>query len=455
MLRLFGHCGDLSMTRGTRTQLGLGRPGAFLSEVWRIYGDTMGTQVLAAGLGVTTGLLLARLLGPQGRGELAAVTLWPLTITFLASLGLNRAAIFFSAQHRQDVSPVASTCLAVGGVQSLVVIAAGALIIPIVLRADGPVSVMLGLAFLACAPLILAPGLQASLLLGHLQTRPYNLCQIAAPACYTAGVVALFALHRATVRGVVGFQLEGYAVASVVAYRLVVRKLRPSWHWERSVSRKMLSYGLKVHAGEVVSRLNQRLDQLLISVILPSRELGLYVAAVAFADSLLIIPRGVGAVTLARGSGCDRAEARRAAKRSLLVTLLWIVPAGAALWFLVPVAIPRLLGAAFRSSVLPCRILILGACAAGVSTVLFEVVRSANRPQIPSWAELAGLAVTVALLLALLGPYGIVGAAIASSAAYTATLTFMVVYLIFKGASDRFDATALQPVGEGRASGHE
>jgi hypothetical protein len=39
-----------------------------------------GTSIVIAGLGVVSSIRLPRLLGPQGRGELAAVTLWPITL---------------------------------------------------------------------------------------------------------------------------------------------------------------------------------------------------------------------------------------------------------------------------------------------------------------------------------------------------------------------------------------
>ena len=58
----------------------------------------------------------------------------------------------------------------------------------------------------------------------------------------------------------------------------------------------------------------------------------------------------------------------------------------------------------------------------GLATVLFEAARGMNHPEIPAFAEGASLLVTAALLALLLKPYGIAGAALASSFAYTVTL---------------------------------
>jgi O-antigen/teichoic acid export membrane protein len=393
-------------------------------EVCTPYWDTLGTQVLTAGLGIISGLLLPRLLGPQGRGELAAVTLWPLALIFLGSLSLDRAAVFFSSKHRRDISPVASACIAIGTMQTLLVIIIGAVIIPITLRSHGPQTVKLGIFFLLSAPLVQASTLQGSLLLGNLETKSYNACRIIPPLLYALGVAILFSFGVPSIPTILVLQVIGIALAAFLASHILVRKLRPCWQWNFPLVKRMLKYGVKTHIGELTGFMNQRLDQLLISLFLPSSQLGIYVAAVAFTDGLLIIPRGVGTFTLAAGSNSDATEARHLAKRSLLLTTLWLVPAAIALWFLSPVIIPLLFGTRFSPSIAPCRILIFGTCASGLSTVLGEAARSVNRPEIPSYAELAGLVATITLLAALLKPYGPIGAAIASTVAYASTLAF-------------------------------
>jgi O-antigen/teichoic acid export membrane protein len=87
-----------------------------------------------------------------------------------------------------------------------------------------------------------------------------------------------------------------------------------------------------------------------------------------------------------------------------------------------PLIIPALFGAQFAAAVLPCRILIPGSCAMAGATVLFEAARGMNHPEIPAYGEAAGLALTAILLALLLKPYGIAGAALASTIAYTFTL---------------------------------
>ena len=45
-----------------------------------------------------TGALAARLLGPDGRGQLAAIQMWPNFLAAIANLGLPEALVYFSAR---------------------------------------------------------------------------------------------------------------------------------------------------------------------------------------------------------------------------------------------------------------------------------------------------------------------------------------------------------------------
>jgi len=397
-----------------------------LRDTWRKHWDTLGTQVLTAALGFVSGVLAPRLLGPAGRGELAAVTLWPLSLAFLAMLGMDRAAAYFAAKGRAagsfGISPVATTCLVVGLVQSLLVLAAGAFLIPAALRGYSAHAVWLGLLFLASAPFVLLGQPLASLLLGHQDLPGYNLYRLIPPITYSLAVLALFVRSVPSVAAIVVFELAGLVLATLIVVRLVRVRLEPAWKWDARITAAMLKYGAKTQAGGASNFLNQRLDQLLMSLFLPPAQLGIYVVAVAFADGLWIIPRGIGYVTLADSANAEGHGAWRVARRSTLLTALCLVPSAAALWLLIPRLVPVLFGAQFAGAVLPCRILIPGSCAMGLATVLFEAARGMNHPEIPAYAEGASLLLTAALLALLLKPYGIAGAALASSAAYTATL---------------------------------
>src|SRR6266851_3508043 len=64
-------------------------------------------NVLLAILALVTGVLAARLLGPQGRGELVAIQTWPTLIGTLALLGTGESLVYYTAQEPE----LAGSCL--------------------------------------------------------------------------------------------------------------------------------------------------------------------------------------------------------------------------------------------------------------------------------------------------------------------------------------------------------
>ena len=399
-------------------------PSGFFEDLWLRYSDTLLQQVLTSAAGFLTGILTARLLGPYGRGELAAVTVWPITLIFLCSFGLERTLIYFAGKSRDDISPVASSAMGIGAVQTAAAILIGWLAIPIALRGYGTPAIRWSLVFLLAAPIVRLDSLQGSLLLGTLRTRPYNFLAGFSSVFYAAGIAALFLRNIPSVSGIVIVRLLGVVLAACMGFKIIRQELRMKWSWNRAVAAEMTKYGLKTNLGELSYFMNNRLDQLLMSLLLPGATLGIYVAAVAFSDALCILPRGIAIVTLATGSNSNPTTAMLWTKRSLTLTAAWVLPAALLMWILCPVLIPRLFGHAFAGAILPCRILILGSCAMSFTGVLSESARSVNHPEIPSYAEFSALLVTAGLLLLLLKPFGAVGAAIASSAAYAWALAF-------------------------------
>lgn len=85
---------------------GASRRGMALQASWcnprgaRLFATNMALTVAAnvtlAALGMVSGILAARLLGPHGRGQLAAIQTWPSSIATLAMLGMPEAVVYYS-----------------------------------------------------------------------------------------------------------------------------------------------------------------------------------------------------------------------------------------------------------------------------------------------------------------------------------------------------------------------
>lgn len=384
-----------------------------------------GGQATVLGLGILTGIASARLLGPQGRGELAALTLWPMILALVAGLGINQAIVFHAGKRRFALAEVWTAALVIWMVQSLVVLLAGSALIPLVLRHYSPEARHLSRLFLAFTPLLMLGGYPASLLQGRLDLLSFIVLRGITPAVYAAGLATLLLRGRASLRDVVLLQIAGACLTVLVAGWLLLGKTRLRFAWNRHACSSLLAFGWRSNLSSVTSYVNQRSDQLLLSLFVPPRELGLYVVAVALATAVGFFPQAAGAVTIATGSNLDPCEARQVIARSFRVALAVLVPVCAAVFVLCPWLISFAFGPSYSSATTACRILLPGTVALGLNQVLYDGARALERPALPSYAEGLSTMITVVGLLLLLPRLGFLGAAIASTMAYTASLVFM------------------------------
>src|SRR5437879_4086808 len=90
-----------------------------VSRLGRDGGVSLGISMAIQGLNVISGVLLARSLGPAGRGVLAAVILWPSVLSTVFCAGLNEAVTYFTSRFREQARQIAATGFAVALAESI------------------------------------------------------------------------------------------------------------------------------------------------------------------------------------------------------------------------------------------------------------------------------------------------------------------------------------------------
>lgn len=386
---------------------------------------TLIAQVAILGLGALSGVVVARLLGPQGRGELAALTLWPSMLVSLAAMGINQAIVYNTGRRPCALSEIWTGSTVIGLGQSILVVLVGLPVISLALRQYSSSVRDLALLFLAASPLVILSGYPGNLLQGRLDLSSFNLIRTIAPLVYAGGVAALFLLHRPFLREVVSCQILGYGVALGIGYWILFKKVPIRFAWDSDACLSLVSYGWKTQLGNVSSYINRSVDQLVLSLFVAPSELGLYVVAVTMATAVGLFPQAAGIVTLAAGSNSNSIQARRIIGHSFRASLSWLIIMCSLLYILAPALIRVIFGVAFARSATACRILLPGAAALGLNQVLYDGARSLGQPALPSYAESFATAVTLLGLWAFLPKLGFIGAALASTLAYISSFVFM------------------------------
>jgi O-antigen/teichoic acid export membrane protein len=391
---------------------------------------TWGTNCASALLSLGSILLVARVLGPDGRGHVALLTTIALLTGNLATAGVQEANANFAASDPETRPALAtnSVLLALG----LGALAASflAVLLWTVPDAVGDTSRTMLWATVAFVPLIILESFLLSLAQADYAFVVTNAALLLAPAIAFCGNAAFAATGVLSVRSAVGVWLAGQVAAAALLVWFVARRLAGFGRSDAGLARRSLAFGLRAYVGRVMQLGNYRLDQWLLGAIAGTRQLGLYSVAVAWAEALWYLPTALAAVqrpdlvrARARNAGM---MAARVFRGSIIVTAVSAI----AMVVLAPTLCVTVFGRPFHGSVDQLRVLVIGAFGMVAAKLLGNALVARGKPALQSSALAVGFLGTVLLDVLLIPPYAGLGAAIASSAAYTAAGVTMAVIFV-------------------------
>ncbi len=380
-----------------------------------------GTSLLMGVLGLITGPLVARLLGPDARGTLAAIQAWPMLLTTIAALGLHEATIYFSAREPAHTARYLMSATFLALAASVPVVIAGYLLMPLMLHAQPDATVAAARWYLLVIPLLGLVSVPLGALRGRMDLVTWNGLRLVPPLGWLVLLIIASGSGHRSAEWLARSYPVMMAVACVVVWVVTRSRIPGRFAGEPRDWRPMLKYGLPTMASQAPMLLSLRFDQMLMAALLMPHALGLYAVAVAWSGMLSPMMSGIGivvfpAVAGARNAGDQADVLARGTRLSVAVSLgLGLVVLG-----LAPVAIPFLFGAAFAPAVNAALVLVPAAMVSELNGILREGARGLGETQAVLRSELFGLGAGVLALGLLLGPFGIVGAAFASLIGYGA-----------------------------------
>ncbi len=375
---------------------------------------------------VVTGIVLARALGPQARGEVAAILLWTMLVATAGQIGLPEAVTYETARDRARARMVVGTATRTWVVLSPALIGVGALVLTATLGRYGDSIRTTGYVFLTVIPLYVGASIGTAALQGLRALGAFNAARSAVPITIASLLVGLAAAGSLTVRTAIYAYIATYLVTLVFSVYLLRSRRLWSFDFDRSTLRRLLGYGGRSYTIFVTLTLTGILSLLLISVVLGATSLGLFVVAGTLASGATVVASTVGLVAFPQVAGLPPGPEQAAAVRRFVVIALALSTAiTAPILAFAPQLLDLLFGHAFASVANVCRVLLVASVFVGFSQLLTSVLRGLGRPLDSGIAGTVGLAVTVVLLTALLPTLGLMGAAITGLVAYIVTAGMM------------------------------
>lgn len=379
---------------------------------------TYGTNFAVAVLSLVNVLIVARALGPEGRGDVAFAITVAVLSSSLAAFGVQEANANLAGTDPTLQARLASNSVVLALLLGAAAAGAVATLVAIVPASGGDVRrILLWTALLAIPPMIL----KAYLTLLVQADYSFSVTN----AAWLLGPLTT-AIANATL-ALAGALSVGTAIVAWVGGQVLGAALLLVFVWRRSgfavpdppLARRAVGFGAKTHVGRSMALGNYRLDQWLVGSIAGSRELGLYSIAVAWAEVLFYLP---GVLVMVQRPDLVRASRRKAgalAARVFRVGVVLALALAAVLVVAAPVLCTFVFGESFRGAADDLRVLALAAFGISALELLGSALTAQRKPMLTTGAVGAAFVATVSLDLLLIPPLGGLGAAIATAAAWT------------------------------------
>jgi len=185
-------------------------------------------------------------------------------------------------------------------------------------------------------------------------------------------------------------------------------------HKDRSWTRQIISFGLKIHPTNLVAILEQRIDVILVGFMIGPTAVGLYSLATAFAETGLIIPNSLSSLIIPK-----TAKGGTAPKKIIWFSFLFTIIYAIIVIFICEYLIKRFFGTAFSDSTVPTKILTVGAIFFGLRKTLISLAFGRGSTKRPFAVMSLSLVINIGLNLILIPRFQVAGAALSSLITYT------------------------------------
>lgn len=365
-------------------------------------------RLLATALALISAPIVARAIGPEGRGETAAAIALFYIVPIVLALGvpLEVRRIAATTDGKSALRSARLYCAA----SFLLSSAIGLILFFTLFLEFSSTARYVATLGIILSPLTMSWMCDNSVLVAHRQYRGVFLLQVSSPALYVVLVCGIWISGTATTGLVLLAHITGNIATFVIALFLTKTSVRGSCHRFRP----LMAGSIRFAGSSIAEAASSRADQILILPLAGAFQAGIYSVAATVSAVPIAFGQALGAAyfpTVAQTPIQDRGSVRAEAVRSALSIMIMCVPivlVGAA------IGIPIVFGNEFAPAIAVTWISIPAAGVLLVAYVTSMVLAAEGRGLVMTTAQFGSLAIGIASLLLLAPTYGATGAAAAT-----------------------------------------
>lgn len=384
-------------------------------------------QILVGVLQVVALIVIARGLGTEQMGQYTLATLLPTLFSQMITFGLQSVNIYAIGRKMVNEKQALYAnlilllliSLLTAGILAVVVHFWGAYFFN-----DVPVS-LLYLSLLALLPQTFFTVLP-SLVQAMQNFKWFNILCIAQPAVLF--VVSLIAVLLSNdVESVLTAYVISHWLSFLILMAIILKLIKVEVYSLWAFVKGFIGYGLKSHLSNIITLLNYRSSLLILGYFTTPVVVGIYTVGMQLAEKLWLPSQAVSTVLLPRlsnklGEGSDEKEVAKLTLDSARLTLLVTVLIGIAFAIVAPIVVNLLFGEAYNEAVYVVLLLLPGILAWTPSRILANDLAARGFAELNLKNACWVFAINASLTLLFVPLWGLLGASLATTIAYTMDL---------------------------------
>ena len=376
--------------------------------------QTLAARFFIIVVNVATGTITARILGPAGRGEQAAMAIWPQFFAYSLSLGLPSALLFTLKRYPAERSRSFSAAVLLGIVISIVSAIVGLFSIPFLLRDKYPADVIhLSQLLMLGVPVVVFTEVLRSAMEASDEFAIANKIRYVPPLSTLAMLIVLALLKQLTpFTAVLSYWLPGIPILvwMVTCARrfFIIRfgQLKPS-------IKRLLNYGLRAYGIDLITTLAGQIQQVLaVSLLLPA-SMGLYAIAFSLCQLLYVVQSSFVTVLFPKAAARPTEEVVEMTGRAARIGGILAALMAVFMMIFAPIVLNLLYGKAYLAAIPVFRILAIETVLGGTAVILSQSFMALDRPGIVTVIQSVGLVLGIPFILGLTPNFGLLGLGLA------------------------------------------
>lgn len=387
------------------------------------------SNIFILGLNVLTGIIIARFLGPEGRGEQAAMIMWPSFLAYSLTLGIPASLVYYMKKKDEDQGSLYITSLYMGLILGCIAIAIGNVFIPFWLKGYSEEVIQFATWALIMSPITIFAAINTAALQSRGEYHLYNSIRYVPVFSTLVLLCILVVVGKVTpFYTSIAYLSPAISVAVWTTVRLV-SKYRIRQKSKLESGKKLLGYGIRSYGTDVAGTFSGYIDQILVVGLLSPSSLGLYLVSLNLSKMLNTIQGAITTVLFPKASELKQAEALKLTFKAYRISTVVTLLVGAGIFVVAPYLLILLYGQSFVDAVSVFRILIFQTSITSISWILSQGFMSIGKPGTVTVMRLITLGLNIILLNILIPVFGLEGAAI--SLLITSIVELMAVFIIY------------------------